>query len=222
MVSVIPDVALIDNTSQRLACALVLDGSDSMSGAPIQELNDGLRLFAQAIQSDNVARQRVQLLLIRVGGGVEVVTPWTDALSFIPPAINHGGGTPLGAGVIRALADIEQQKANYRSMGIPYNRPWLFVFTDGEPTDDWEPAAQQCRAAEAAGKVVVFCIGIGSAANLSTLGKFTVSREPARLDPSKFKEFFVWLSQSASVGSQTQPGQQTQMASPAGWAMAPG
>jgi len=60
----IPDVLLTDNTSQRLPCVLVLDGSGSMadSGAEtdaIRELNKGLKVLEQELKNDDTAAQRV-------------------------------------------------------------------------------------------------------------------------------------------------------------------
>ena len=43
MSELIPDIQLQDNTEQRLACVLVLDGSGSMSGEKIDKLNEGLK-----------------------------------------------------------------------------------------------------------------------------------------------------------------------------------
>jgi Mg-chelatase subunit ChlD len=99
----IPDVVFADNTSQRLPCVLVLDSSGSMEGARINELNAGLRVLEDELKKDDVASQRVQLLVIRFGGDneVQVVTPWTDAISFSAPHLTANGLSPLGAAVRR-------------------------------------------------------------------------------------------------------------------------
>ena len=205
----IPDVVLRDNTSQRLPCMIVLDGSSSMSRKPdgvsaVSELNAGLKVLEQELKADDVASQRVQLKILRIGGSdeVQVVTDWTDAMDFEAPEISAKGTTPLGAGIRTALEAIEQQKENYNSHDIPYNRPWLFIITDGGPTDrKWEDTALACRMAEAEGKVVVFLIGTGSA-NFEKLSRFS-RRAPLRMEGLNFNELFVWLSCSASSGSQT-------------------
>lgn len=223
-VNLIPDVALAENTSQRLPCVVVLDGSTSMANDnAIGALNDGLKLLEQDLKADDVARQRVRILLLRVGApqDVEIVTDWTDAIDFEAPEIEANGTTPLGAGVRRALDEIEAEKGRYRDQGIPYNRPWLFVLTDGEPTDpDWEQAADECRHAEERGRVSVFCIGVGKA-NLGKLGRFS-PRQPLALKGLAFREFFLWLSRSARAGSQTAPSENIQMAAPSDWAVVPG
>ncbi len=222
--SLIPDVALADNTSQRLPCVVILDGSSSMvEGGAIDALNEGLRLLEADLKADDVARQRVRILVLRIGApnDVEVVTDWVDAIEFEAPEIEANGTTPLGQGVRRALEEIEMEKERYRDNGIAYNRPWLFILTDGEPTDfGWDQAADECRAAEEAGHVSVFCVGVG-AANLDKLGRFS-PRRPLQLKGLAFREFFLWLSRSARVGSQAAPSDAIQMAAPSDWAVVPG
>jgi uncharacterized protein YegL len=221
--AVIPDVALTVNTSQRLPCVLVLDGSSSMAaGGAIAELNEGLSILEKELKADPIASQRVQLLVIRLGGNdqVEVLVNWTDAMDFTAPTIVANGSTPLGAAVRVALSHLDEQKDRYKTNGIAYNRPWVFALTDGEPTDrDWESAARECKAAEEQQKLVFFGVGVGQA-NLKLLGQFS-SRPPARLQGLKFKELFVWLSRSASSASKAAQGSNAQLASPGDWMAAP-
>jgi len=222
---IIPDVSLVDNTSQRLPCVLVLDGSSSMADSgsetdAIRELNAGLEVLASELKSDDVASQRVQVLVIRLGDDdrVETVLDWTDAMDFSAPRIEANGRTPLGAAMRFALQKVEDQKVEYRNHGISYNRPWIFAITDGLPTDlDWEDAAAECREAEENGKATIFAIGTAGA-DFDALKQFS-NRAPVKLDGLKFKELFVWLSRSASSASKEAPGGAEQLESPveAGW-----
>ena len=216
--NIIPDVALTDNTSQRLPCVLVLDGSGSMAGDPIRELNAGLKILEQELKNDDTAAQRVQLMVIRLGddNDVKVVTDWTDAIDFTAPELEANGVTPLGNAILIALEKIEAQKENYRDHDIPYNRPWIFLITDGNPTDlDWEDAAAECRQAEDDNKVVIFAIGT-EGADFDALKKFS-GRSPVKLDGLKFKELFVWLSRSVSSGSKASQDAQIQLEAPDNW-----
>lgn len=215
----IPDVALRDNTSQRLPCILLLDGSGSMDGAPIAELNAGLRLLEDELKKDDIASQRVQLLVIRFGGNndVEVVADWTDAMDFEAPRLSADGVTPMGKAVRVALEKLEEQKGRYKTNGIAYNRPWLFLITDGEPTDnDWQQAAAESRAAEQANRVIFFGIGVGASANLDQLSQFS-TRKPVRMEGLKFRQLFLWLSRSTSSTSKEAPGSKVQLAPPNDW-----
>ena len=44
-----------DNNSQRTPCVLVLDGSQSMEGQPVDELNRGLNVLEPQALSSSVA-----------------------------------------------------------------------------------------------------------------------------------------------------------------------
>jgi uncharacterized protein YegL len=217
----IPDVQLIDNTSQRLACALVLDCSGSMSGKPIEALNQGLRVLETELKADAIASQRVQLLVVRIGEHptnlqpVSIVSEWTDANGFSAPTVEASGSTPLGVGVRLALQRIAEQVKKYNDAGIACNRPWVWMISDGAPTDpDWEDAARECREAVDRGKVVVFAIGT-EGADHKALAKFT--DRVVMLHGLKFAELFLYLSRTASVGSRSAPGAEVQAPPPTGW-----
>ena len=208
----IPDLVLQDNTNQRLPCVVLLDGSTSMDGKAINNLNEGLSVLERELKADDIASLRVQLLILRIGGhnDVEVLTDWTDAIDFSAPLIEANGTTPLGEGVKVALQKLEEQKKRYKDNQITYNRPWLFMITDGAPTDpNWEKAAEKAVESEMKGKVVVFPIGTEHA-DFDTLNKFS-SRGALMLKDLDFKELFVWLSQRVSAGSQTEIGSETQL-----------
>ena len=212
MSDLIPDLVLQDNSSQRLPCVVLVDGSSSMDGVAINNLNEGLKILERELKADDVASLRVQLLIVQIGGHSEVqtVTEWTDAIDFTAPNIEANGTTPLGLGVTHSLKKIEEQKKKYKENQIPYNRPWLFIITDGSPTDsDWEKAAEKAIQDEAKGKVVIFPIGTEQA-DFANLNKFS-ARGSMMLKNLDFKELFVWLSQSVSAGSQTEMSSTTQL-----------
>lgn len=217
----IPDIQLSDNTSQRLPCILVLDGSGSMGGIPIQELNQGLKVLEEELKNDDTASQRVQLSVIRFGGDdeVEVINDWTDAIEFVAPNIIANGRTPLGMAMRHALQKIEDQKINYKEHDIPYNRPWIFLITDGSPTDlNWKEDAKECIQAESENKVVIFAIGT-EGADFEALKLFS-NRMPLKLNGLQFKELFIWLSRS--VSSSSKASQDTDVQLPAvDWGVVP-
>lgn len=219
----IPDVALVDNTEQRTPLLLVLDCSGSMAGQPMQLLNDGLALLEQELKSDVIAAKRVRILVIEFGQHDEAVVAsnWCDAMDFTAPRLEANGTTPTGHAVELALAEIEQEKQRFRAAGVAYTRPWLFLMSDGEPTDSFQRAAQQARAAEQDNKVAIFPIGVGEQANTEVLGLFSSRGERGvkQLKGLQFRELFLWLSASMQVVSQSRPGAQAQLASTDGWSV---
>ena len=127
-----------------------------------------------------------------------------------------GGLTPLGKAMDLALQKIEEQKCLYDSCGITSKRPWIFLISDGEPTDyDWEQAAERCRYAQQNKKVVIHAVGTQEA-NLEKLAKFSIN-PPKRLTGLKFTEFFLWLSRSVSCISKAAPNIPDQLEDTGDW-----
>lgn len=202
----IPYVEFADNANERTPCVLVLDCSGSMRGEPIKQLNAGLEALEKELKEDIDASSRVQLLIIKAFGKDEVAieADWTDAMNFDAPVMEAGGLTPLGKAMETALQKIEEQKCLYDSCGITSKRPWIFLISDGEPTDyGWEEAAEVCRYAQKNKKAVIHAIGT-QGANLEKLAKFS-TLPPKRLTGLKFTEFFLWLSRSVSCISKASP-----------------
>jgi uncharacterized protein YegL len=192
-----------DNPDPRIACTLLLDTSYSMSGRPIEQLNSGFAMFCDEIKNDDLAAKRAEIAVITFGGMARIEIPFTEGRDLQPKTLVPSGNTPLGAALDLALGQLESRKNEYKAAGLEYYRPWLFVLTDGEPTDGpvFEPAAQRVRAAEAARGVSVFGIGVGDAANLKILGQLSGQRSPLLLKGLSFKEFFGWLSASLATAS---------------------
>src|SRR6266852_7270364 len=119
-----------------------------MDGRPIESLNRGLKQFEEELKADDKARRSARIMLIRVGGfegdvkEVSIRAPFQDVDAFSAPTEVASGSTPLGEGVLLGLKKIEEEKLYLRSQGLNYHRPWLFVMSDGAPTDTsmWEVA----------------------------------------------------------------------------------
>ena len=220
MNTVIPDVALIDNSEERAPLVLVLDCSGSMQDEnKVQLLNEGLKTLASDLKADPIAARCGRVLVISFGGdsNVETMGDWTDAMDFTPPQLLAGGLTPLGAAMRCALDEVESQKTQMRAAGVSYKRPIIMLLSDGEPTDDWQQIAADCKAAETAHKVNIMAIGIGEAANKATLGEFS-NKGALTLSGLKFKELFVWLSRSIRAVSRAPAGGSVQLNPVDSWA----
>ncbi len=203
------------NSEPRCACLLLLDVSGSMSGNKIAELNAGLQTFKEELSSDELAMTRVEIGIVTFGP-VNVVCEFQGAETFTPPTLHAQADTPMGAAIIRGLEMLRNRKNEYRAHGIPYYRPWIFLITDGSPTDEWQNAAAAVKEGESSKAFAFFAVGVAGA-NMETLRQISV-RTPLQLNGLKFRELFMWLSSSMSGVSRSTPDTEVPLASPQGWA----
>jgi uncharacterized protein YegL len=208
-----------ENPEPRCPCVLVLDVSGSMNGAPIAELNAGLQVYKDELAADSLAAKRVEVALLTFGGSVDLVSDFCTASSFVAPTLSSRGDTPMGAAINQALDLLTQRKEVYRANGIAFYRPWVFLITDGGPTDAWQAAAQRVREGEAKKSFAFFSVGV-QGAQMDILAQIS-SREPLKLDGLRFRDLFQWLSNSQQSVSKSTPGDEVPLANPTapgGWA----
>ena len=202
---------LIENPTARVPICLVLDVSSSMNGAPITELNEGVKLFFDAIRTDAVAQYAAEICVVTFGDSVTKKVDFMSIERQEVPALYAMGLTPMGEGITMALDLLEARNEDYKRAGVDYYQPWMVVMTDGAPTDDITAAAARIIALVAGKKLTVFPIAIGDAANMTTLATLSPTRPPLRLQGLNFREFFTWLSRSVSRVSQSMPGESVEL-----------
>jgi len=187
----------------RCPCSLILDTSGSMEGEPIRALNEGLLALRDDLNSDTLAKKRVEIAVIEFNTSARVVQDFVQAASFQPPTLSARGLTDLVGGINQALDLIQSRKKKYNDNGVPFYRPWAFLITDGHATG-YEQVAQRIREEEQKKRVAFFAVGV-QGANQECLRNISV-RPPKMLDSLKFTELFLWLSTSIKMVSQSNPG----------------
>lgn len=231
--SLLDQAEFADNPEPRCPVVLLLDTSGSMQGAPIQELNEGLRSFRDVVKADRLASLRVEVAIVTFGGTVEAIDvregkgqridfdaqqAFVTVDLFQPPSLSAGGGTPMGGAVRRALELLRERKEIYKRNSLDYFRPWMFLITDGKPTDEWKSAAQQVKDEETRKGVIFFGVGV-EGADMDTLARFSDQRQPLKLKGLAFAELFQWLSKSLSAVAHSKPGEMVPLPA-VGWAQA--
>ena len=211
--------AFIDNPEPRCPCILLLDVSYSMSGNPIDELNRGLETFRDELLSDDLAAKRVEIAVVTFGNNVTVDSGFVSAADFYPPRLSADGSTPMGEAIEKSLTLLKDRKAEYNANGVSYYRPWIFLITDGAPTDEgnYPNSAASISNGEQHKEFAFYAVGV-EGANMQKLEEIT-TREPLRLRGLSFNELFQWLSSSLRSVADSNPGDAVALNSPEGWAV---
>lgn len=213
------DATFAENPEPRVPCVLLLDLSGSMAGPALVELNAGLEVYKKSLLADSLAAMRVEVAVVKFGGRVEVLSDFATAADFQVPVLVPGGDTPMGAAIDCAIDMVQKRKKAYRDNGIGFYRPWIFLITDGAPTDEWRGAAERVKQGEAKKAFSFFAVGV-EGADFGALQKIS-RREPLHLKGLRFSDLFRWLSNSQQSVSHSAPGDHVPLKNPAtpdGWA----
>ena len=211
---------LVANPEPRCACLLLLDTSGSMHGQPINELNVGLVTLKDELMADTMAAQRVEIGVVSFGP-VRMHSDFQSPDTWTPPHLEASGDTPMGAAIEQGLKMLDARKQVYKQSGITYYRPWVFLITDGGPTDGWRNAASLVHSGDndQAKTFSFFSVGV-QGANMEILAQMS-RREPLKLEGLRFRDLFRWLSSSLGGVSRSTPGTQVPLENPtgpSGWA----
>lgn len=215
-------MAILNPAEKHIACVLAVDISGSMTwpnNLPIQELNAGLQAFGEALKEDDKASGCADICVIAFNHQVTTVIPFTSASEYSMPYLSAGGTTCMNEAIITALDALEIRKQEYKDIGVDYWRPWFFLMTDGEPTDDGECGAgarQRLQEALQRKKVNFFPMAIGPEANIAKLKSYTKDGQGfvLKAEKSHFKEAFQWLSSSLVSASNSNPSTDTMTMAP--------
>lgn len=222
------EIEVINPQEPHVATVLLLDTSGSMSGLNINLLNEALKSFRNDLADPSgLARKRAEIAVVTFGNGISVMHNFSSVEDFESPTLYASGTTPMGEAILKAIDLVNTRKQKYRNEGIDYYRPWIFMVTDGGPTDMqpgdslWENVIKEVHEGEQKRSFSFYAVGVESA-DMETLKQIAPpNRPPVKLKERKFKEMFEWLSNSQELISQSKVGEQVPLTDPSsgpkGW-----
>ncbi len=186
---------------RRLPIYFLVDVSESMVGTPIEQVQDGMATIINELRTDPYALETAYVSVIAFAGKAKLLSPLQELYKFYPPKFPIGGGTSLGAALDFLMDEMDGslQKTTTEMKGDW--KPIVFVFTDGNPTDNIENAfvrwnnkyRRHCN---------LIIVSIGDNVNTQLLGR--ISDNVLRLtetDAKSFKGFFKWVTDSIKTSS---------------------
>ncbi len=178
----------------HLACVLLLDKSGSMSGKPMDILNQALFEFKKMCDAKCDDTLSIDLCIISFGGNgslggepdIEILQSFAPATEmFYNKPLIANETTPLAEAVERGLNEIARIKEAYKYHDIDYRRPWLICLTDGESTEDeayYNSVKESLKEAVDNRRLSVFAFGIGDLCNYKKLSDFFGRNNTYRLE----------------------------------------
>ena len=216
------DLEFADNPEPRCPVLIIADCSGSMSGRPIDAMNQGVDDLYQAIIDDEIARNRVEVALLAFNTEARVERDFSTVSETTRTSMRAGGATNMHLAIQQGCDLLEARKERYRLGGVPYFRPIMVIFSDGlpnSPRSEMEQANQRLVDMESDSRLTIFKVGVNAEAVQAmqrVLPNPNSRFQPQQLDNLRFSDFFVWLSKSVSAISRSTPGDTVNLP-PADW-----
>ncbi|MGD0488791.1 MAG: hypothetical protein ABSB94_16560 [Syntrophorhabdales bacterium] len=116
-----------DHLQQYIALVLLLDTSGAMAGTKIRALEEGLRVFKEALTRHDRAAKRVDLAVVTFDDDVRVIHDFASVERFDPPTLVGSGQACMGDAILKAVEMVETRKRQYRENGVDYYRPIILL-----------------------------------------------------------------------------------------------
>jgi uncharacterized protein YegL len=195
---------IINASEHHMALVLVLDTSYSMSGLPIDQLNDGINRFKAEVCLDKQTRDILDVAIIQFNDSFSVLQDFVPVEYMETVDLVAEGGTNYTNAIRTTMQMVDERSRFYRRSGTEPYKPWIIFVTDGAPLDDITDVTQEVNDMQNAGKARFIALGVGDYD--SNILK-SLTDVVFRLDGTDFTSFFNWVGKSMRSVSTTAPGE---------------
>ena len=184
---------------RRLPVYLLIDCSESMAGTAIKDVNRAVQDMVRELCAKPNVLDTVAMSVITFSNDARLVVPLTPIEFFQIPPLTIRPGTSLGRALDLLASCVKTDVVRTTKDRKGDWRPLVFLFTDGQPTDDWRSAAERLKALTSPKIANIYAIGSGIDVDYSVLHEIT----DIVLNAVDINKAFVWITasvQSASAG----------------------
>lgn len=190
---------------RRLPVYMLLDTSGSMQGEPIEAVNSGMETLVGALRQDPYALETVHMSVTTFDADAKTIIPLTPIEDVLLPQITTPRSGPTHLGLALETLGVQVSKDVIKGSDAEKGdwAPYLFVMTDGKPSDT-QLYAEQCIAMRKLGFASIVGCAAGPKAkedDLKPLCDHIVRLDT--MDSSAFAKLFKWVSEIIASGNKS-------------------
>lgn len=150
---------------------IVCDESASMGeNGGIEQVNAAFPELHSTLAADPLVVDKCRLSIIAFSDDAEVILPLCRISEVeVMPGVKESGATSYGAAFALLEATIQSDVERLARRGYRVLRPCVFFISDGDPTDQWQPAYDSLMSSEVRPNIISF--GVGDAGSNPTILK---------------------------------------------------
>ncbi len=205
MAITIPENKAIGSATKKLPCVILVDTSGSMTKDQAK-LVEGLKEMKKYLSEDEMACSSVEISIITFDDVARVVEPFGPINELNIPSIHCTGLTAMHAAVEAGLASIAKRRREYKELGIPSYRSWMYLLTDGYANDADNGSFDRLLQRQENKKLIFFPVAIGEGVDKALLASLRPDHTIFSIDRDSIVSAFEWLSDSLSSVSTTSAG----------------